>query len=34
MRKVGLVFFVLLAPASALAQLAPEVVADLKSPKG
>jgi hypothetical protein len=33
MRKVGLVFFVLLAPASALAQLAPEVVADLKSPK-
>ena len=33
MRKVGLVFLVLLAPASALAQLAPEVVADLKSPK-
>jgi hypothetical protein len=33
MRKGGLVLFVLLAPATAAAQLAPEVVADLKSPK-
>jgi hypothetical protein len=32
-RKGGLFLFVLLAPATAAAQLAPEVVADLKSPK-